>query len=64
MHKRGLKLGIYADFGTKTCAKYPGTLASQFQTDADTFATWKVDMLKLDNCYCNVSIMDDGKLVV
>lgn len=45
-----MKLGIYSDMGTKTCKEYPG---SEFyiQTDAQTFADWGVDMLKLDCCY-------------
>ncbi|XP_070198175.1 alpha-N-acetylgalactosaminidase-like [Littorina saxatilis] len=49
MHARGLKLGIYEDFGVQTCAKYPG---SEFymEIDANTFAEWKVDMVKFDGC--------------
>jgi alpha-galactosidase len=45
-----LKLGIYEDAGTLTCAGYPGSLGHE-QTDADTFASWGVDYLKYDNCY-------------
>ncbi|ESO85223.1 hypothetical protein LOTGIDRAFT_235899 [Lottia gigantea] len=49
VHSKGLKLGIYEDFGTETCAKYPG---SEFylQTDAQTFADWGIDLLKFDTC--------------
>ncbi|XP_021376495.1 alpha-N-acetylgalactosaminidase-like isoform X1 [Mizuhopecten yessoensis] len=49
MHNKSLKLGIYEDFGTKTCAGYPG---SEFymQLDAQTFASWGVDSLKFDGC--------------
>ena len=49
MHARGLKLGIYADMGTRTCAGYPG---SKFfmKEDADSFADWGIDSLKLDGC--------------
>ena len=52
LHSVGLKFGIYEDFGTKTCAGYPG---SEFymQTDAQTFAEWGVDLLKFDGCNSN-----------
>lgn len=50
VHSRGLKLGIYADAGTATCAEYPGSLGYE-QIDAQTFAGWGVDYLKYDNCF-------------
>ncbi|EDV27039.1 uncharacterized protein TRIADDRAFT_23253 [Trichoplax adhaerens] len=59
MHKRGLKLGIYGDFGTKTCGGYPGS-EFHLQTDAETFANWKVDSLKLDGCNSNTSDYKKG----
>jgi alpha-galactosidase len=49
VHARGLKLGIYADAGTATCAGFPGSLGHE-QIDAQTFADWGVDYLKYDNC--------------
>lgn len=49
MHARGLKLGIYGDVGTNTCAGYPGSF-SHLYTDAQTFADWDVDMVKMDGC--------------
>ena len=49
VHARGLKLGIYADAGTATCAGYPGSLGHE-RLDARTFAEWGVDYLKYDNC--------------
>lgn len=49
VHAKGLKLGIYEDAGTATCAGYPGSLGHE-QTDADDFAAWGVDYLKYDNC--------------
>jgi hypothetical protein len=52
VHSKGLKLGIYEDCGTATCAGYPGSI-NHYQTDADTFAAWGVDLLKLD--WCNTS---------
>jgi regulation of enolase protein 1 (concanavalin A-like superfamily) len=49
VHSRGLKLGIYEDAGTMTCAKYPGSYGHE-TTDAQDFADWGVDYLKYDNC--------------
>ena len=49
VHAKGLKLGIYEDAGTATCAGYPGSLGHEKQ-DAATFAGWGVDYLKYDNC--------------
>ncbi len=49
VHGKGLKLGIYEDAGTATCAGYPGSLGHEKQ-DAATFASWGVDYLKYDNC--------------
>jgi alpha-galactosidase len=52
VHGLGLKLGIYADAGTDTCAGYPGSLGYE-EIDAQTFADWGVDYLKYDNCFNN-----------
>jgi alpha-galactosidase len=52
VHDLGLKLGIYADAGTETCAGYPGSLGHE-EIDAQTFADWGVDYLKYDNCNNN-----------
>jgi alpha-galactosidase len=54
VHGKGLKLGIYEDAGTATCAGYPGSLGHESQ-DAQTFASWGVDYLKYDNCNNNGS---------
>ena len=59
MHQRGLKLGIYEDFGTKTCGGYPGS-EYYLQMDANTFAEWQVDSLKLDGCYSDPKQYDDA----
>lgn len=59
VHSKGLKLGIYEDFGTKTCGGYPGS-KFYLQKDAETFASWGVDMLKLDGCYTDTADMDEG----
>jgi alpha-galactosidase len=50
VHSKGLKLGIYGDAGTKTCAGYPGSLGTE-DLDAQTWADWGVDYLKYDNCF-------------
>ena len=50
VHSKGLKFGIYEDYGNFTCAGYPGILGS-LETDANTFAEWDVDYVKLDGGY-------------
>lgn len=62
MHSKGLKFGLYQDWGEKTCAGYPGVKGSE-EMDAKQFAEWEVDYLKLDGCYSNVRDMDRGKIV-
>lgn len=37
--------------GNFTCMGYPGTTLDKVIQDAQTFAEWKVDMLKLDGCF-------------
>jgi alpha-N-acetylgalactosaminidase len=54
-----LKFGIYEDFGNYTCAGYPGVLG-HMKTDAQTFADWEVDYVKLDGCYSEPKDMDTG----
>ncbi|KAJ7310537.1 hypothetical protein JRQ81_007461 [Phrynocephalus forsythii] len=49
VHSKGLKLGIYADVGNKTCAGFPGSYG-YYELDAETFASWGVDLLKFDGC--------------
>ena len=55
VHARGLKLGIYEDAGTRTCAGFPGSLGHE-QLDARTFAEWGIDYLKYDNCNHGTSV--------
>ncbi|KAF8265236.1 glycoside hydrolase superfamily [Lactarius quietus] len=50
IHSLGLKIGIYSDAGTLTCAGYPGSLGYE-AIDAATWASWNIDYLKYDNCY-------------
>ncbi|KAF9003997.1 glycoside hydrolase superfamily [Cyathus striatus] len=49
IHALGLKIGIYSDAGTNTCAGFPGSLGYE-QLDAATFSDWSMDYLKYDNC--------------
>lgn len=50
VHSLGLKLGIYESAGTATCTGRPGSYGHYTQ-DADTFAGWGVDFVKLDSCH-------------
>ncbi|EDO42026.1 predicted protein [Nematostella vectensis] len=59
VHSKGLKLGIYADYGTMTCERYPGSI-DRLEKDMRTFASWDVDYLKMDGCFADPSKMDTG----
>ena len=54
VHSKGLKLGLYSDIGTQTCARYPGHIEDKdhdyIPLDAKTFASWDIDSLKVDGC--------------
>ncbi|XP_065179089.1 uncharacterized protein LOC135809630 [Sycon ciliatum] len=50
IHNQGLKFGIYSDAGDLTCAGRPGSLEHE-NSDAQSYADWKVDYLKYDNCH-------------
>ena len=49
VHAKGLKMGVYTDLGYETCAGRPGSLNYE-AIDALTYASWKVDYVKVDNC--------------
>lgn len=49
IHAKGLKLGIYTSFSTRTCQWRWGSLDHE-QQDIDTFASWGIDYLKVDYC--------------
>ncbi|XP_032596027.2 alpha-N-acetylgalactosaminidase [Drosophila grimshawi] len=51
IHSKGLKFGIYHDIGAKTCMHGGPGAKGYYAIDADTFASWKVDYVKLDGCY-------------
>lgn len=50
VHARGLKLGIYTDAGHYTCQGRPGSYGYE-QQDAETYAAWGIDYVKIDWCY-------------
>ncbi|TPX35478.1 alpha-galactosidase [Synchytrium microbalum] len=50
----GLKFGTYTDAGFMTCSRRPGSLGYE-TIDAQTYAEWNVDYLKVDNCYPDAS---------
>ncbi|KAJ5246376.1 hypothetical protein N7468_001359 [Penicillium chermesinum] len=58
-HQHGFHLGIYEDAGNATCGGYPGSYRHEEQ-DAETFASWGIDYLKLDGC--NV-FAEEGRLL-
>ncbi|XP_060805700.1 alpha-N-acetylgalactosaminidase isoform X2 [Amyelois transitella] len=59
IHSKGLKFGMYEDYGNMTCAGYPGVLGNE-ELDIATFVEWEIDYLKLDGCYIKPEAMDEG----
>ena len=53
VHSKNLRFGIYEDEGSKTCQNYPGSEGHE-TLDANLFAKWQVDYLKLDGCNNNI----------
>jgi len=49
-HLLGIKFGLYTDLGNLTCAGRPGSLGFE-KPDSETYASWGVDYVKVDNCY-------------
>jgi len=49
VHSKGLKFGLYNDIGTETCGGYTG-IDGNYVLDANTFASWDIDMIKIDGC--------------
>ena len=50
VHDNGFLFGLYSDAGVKTCQGRPGSYGYE-RVDAKTYAKWKVDYLKYDNCH-------------
>jgi alpha-galactosidase len=59
LHGLGIKFGLYTSVGDKTChgGWSPGSLG-HFEQDAQTFASWGVDYVKVD--YCGGGDSPDG----
>jgi alpha-galactosidase len=49
VHNLGLKIGLYEDVGIETCQGRPGSYG-YYQQDANTFASWGIDYIKMDWC--------------
>ena len=49
VHALGLKFGLYTSIGSITCQHLPGS-AGHYAQDAQTFASWGVDFVKVDEC--------------
>jgi alpha-galactosidase len=49
IHAMGLLFGLYESGGLTTCQGLPGSY-DHYRQDVDTFASWGVDFIKLDQC--------------
>eukprot|EP01084_Bolivina_argentea_P097038 174434_1 len=54
IHSLGLKLSLYNDIGSHTCAGYTG-VNGNYELDANTFVSWDIDMIFMDGCNANIS---------
>lgn len=50
LHQQGLKAGIYTDAGTSGCSGEGVGSYGHYQQDANTFAAWGFDAVKMDFC--------------
>lgn len=50
VHGLGLKIGLYEDVGTTTCDNGNPGSSGHYQQDANTFAAWGIDYIKMDWC--------------
>jgi len=49
IHALGLRFGIYTAIGTRTCQSLPASWG-HYDQDAEAFAAWGVDFVKVDDC--------------
>lgn len=59
VHSKGLKFGIYSSSGPLTCSNFWGSW-DHFEIDANTFAEWGVDYVKLDCCNTTKAMKDQA----
>ncbi len=50
LHAAGMKLGLYTDAGREGCGGYRQGSFDHYHQDANTFASWGVDAVKVDFC--------------
>lgn len=51
IHEKGLKFGMYNDIGTNLCAGAAVGTCGYEDLDAESYADWQIDFIKVDNCY-------------
>ena len=51
IHGKGLSFGMYNDIGTNLCSGAAVGTFGHEKEDAEKYAEWDVDFLKVDNCY-------------
>ena len=51
IHSKNLKFGMYNDIGTNLCAGSAVGTCGYEDKDAESYAEWDIDFLKVDNCY-------------
>ncbi len=51
IHQKGLKFGMYNDIGTNLCAGAAVGTWGYEDVDAQSYLSWDVDFIKVDNCY-------------
>ena len=49
LHSMKLKLGVYTDLSSHSCGTGPGSMG-HYTSDAETWASWHADYLKVDFC--------------
>jgi alpha-galactosidase len=59
IHSKGLKIGIYSSPGPRTCQGLTGSYQHE-ESDAKTWASWGIDLLKHDWCSYSGIVKDDS----
>jgi alpha-galactosidase len=58
LHQQGLQAGIYTDAGTSGCSGQGVGSYGHYQQDADAFAAWGFDAVKVDFCGAGQQFLD------